>query len=255
MNHARMSAPLLVATAATLLCSCECDMARQHEIAVLASKTCRLRAELMRPEGRMSGLQTMLPSGADAAKPEKPAADVARADSGRRALSFEGTVRAGQSFKEALPGGLTFALVPRGNGWDIALRQPWNRKEERFGAVVVRPPAMNYGAGIILTLPHVDLDDVKVYPPTQRFGRFAISEEQFADARRLVESLETNRRDTRAWQEFMRLRERMGRYSMLIFKASEADGSQGRTDGNRSFGFRVKVSVPDGADPVASVDR
>jgi len=202
----------------------------------------KVRQEYGQLEAQLRSMQAVSSAIADAAKPENPPAEPARAAEDRRTLSFEGTVRHGQRFESVLPGKLTFVLAPRRGGWDISLRQPWSSGN----AVVVRPPAMNYGAGIIQSLPHIDLGDVRKHPPTQRFGCFAIGEGRLAEARRLVEALETNRRDERAWQEFMRLQERMGSYEIEFVKKVDTAGS--RSAGGGALEFKVKLSVPENTD-------
>jgi hypothetical protein len=231
-----------------LLCGCGRYPASQFEMSALTSEMRALRAGQARLEALLRKTQATLSADAGTARREKSSPETAHADAGRRTLSFDGTVRHGHRFEKALPGGLTFVLAPRRDGWDISLRQPRSSGKDSFGAVVVGPLAMNYGAGIVLTFPRVDLGDVRTYPPTQRFGRFAISEEQFAEARRLVEEHQANRRETRAWQEFMRLRERMGSYEIEFVKKAEADGSQADGSGGGALKFKVKLSVPENAD-------
>ena len=102
-------------------------------------------------------------------------------------------------------------------------------------AVVVRPPAINYGAGIVGTMPHVDPGDVREYPPTQRFGRFAIDDDQLAEAERLVHALQANRLDAGAWQEFAQFRKRMGSYEIEFVRTGEDA---------RALEFRAKLSLP-----------
>ncbi len=170
-------------------------------------------------------------------------------------LSFRGTVSVGQSFGEALPGGATFALTPREDGWDIVLRQPWSSEEERFSAVVVRPPAVNYTTSILCRMPSIKLDEVQDYPPTLRFGVFAISEEQFAEAGRFVKALQENRHDKEASREFARLRKRMGSYQVEFFRLTGADGAVVETGGGRSVEFRVKMAVPKKADGTVNAIR